>query len=150
MKTMKTKQAKMQIELDETVKLVDQLTHDLNEAREVMRVKQQRLDELTEQATTMARRLNAAEKLLSGLGREEERWTEDEKNLMIKVTNLTGDCLTTSSFLSYAGPFDYTFRKKMVYEHWRDDIVKRNIPCSERFRLEDLLTSDVEIAQWAS
>lgn len=34
---------------------------------------------------------------------------------MNKVTNLTGDCLSTSSFLSYAGPFDFTFRKKMVY-----------------------------------
>lgn len=49
---------------------------------------------------------------------------------MIKAHNLTGDCLTTSSFLSYAGPFDFTFRKKMVYDHWRDDIKKRNIPCS--------------------
>lgn len=78
----------------------------------------------------MARRLNAAEKLLNGLGREEERWTADEKTLRVKVHNLTGDCLTTSSFLSYAGPFDFTFRKKMVYQHWRDDIVKRNIPCS--------------------
>lgn len=33
MKAMKIKQAKMQVELDETVKLVDQLTRDLNEAR---------------------------------------------------------------------------------------------------------------------
>jgi uncharacterized protein (DUF342 family) len=39
--------------------------------------KQARLDELTEQANTMERKLNAAEKLLSGLGREEVRWTKD-------------------------------------------------------------------------
>lgn len=66
------------------------------------------------------------------------------------MTSLTGDCLTTSAFLSYAGPFDYTFRKKMIYEHWREDVIKRGIPYSEKFRIEDLLTSDVEIAQWAS
>lgn len=97
------------------MKLVDQLTLDLNTALEAKRAKQETLDYLSEQAATMERRLNAAEKLLTGLGREEERWTEDEKGLMIKVHNLTGDCLTTSAFLSYAGPFDFTFRKKMVY-----------------------------------
>jgi hypothetical protein len=38
----------------------------------------------------------------------------------------------------------------MVYEHWREDIIKRNTPFSEKFRIEDLLTSDLEVAQWAS
>ena len=54
----------------------------------------------------MERKLNAAEKLLSGLGREEVRWTKDEAELAQKIINLTGDCLTTSAFLCYSGPFD--------------------------------------------
>lgn len=92
----------------------------------------------------MQRRLNAAQKLISGLGREKERWTEDKEGLKIKVVKLIGDCLTCSSFLSYAGPFDFTFRKKMIFEHWRSDVTERAIPCADQFLVEDLLTSEVE------
>lgn len=102
------------------------------------------------QARTMERRLNAAEKLLSGLGREEIRWEKDKEDLAVKIVSLTGDCLTTSAFLSYTGPFNFDFRKRMVYEDWREDIKKRNIPMSPTFRIEELLTNDVEIAKWAS
>lgn len=73
----------------------------------------------------MARRLAAATKLITGLGREKTRWTNDRLRLIEMVVKLIGDCLTSSSFLSYAGPFDYTFRKKMVYEHWRKDVLDR-------------------------
>jgi dynein heavy chain len=52
-----------------------------------------------------------------------------------KIINLIGDCLTTSSFLSYAGPFNFEFRKRMIYEDWRNDIKNRNIPMSISFRL---------------
>lgn len=85
-------------------------------------IKKAILDDLTEEANIMQRRLNAAQKLISGLGREKERWTEDKEVLKIKVIKLIGDCLTSSSFLSYAGPFDFTFRKKMIFEHWRSDV----------------------------
>ena len=77
------------------------------------------LKELTDDANTMQRRLTAAKKLITGLNREKSRWTEDRKKLLELVIKLIGDCLSCSSFLSYAGPFDYTFRKKMIYEHWR-------------------------------
>jgi len=102
--------------------LVKTLTEQLNEANENSRKKKARLDELSYQAKTMERRLNAAEKLLSGLGREEIRWSKDEKDLTLKIINLTGDCLTTSAFLCYTGPFNFDFRKTMVYDDWRKDI----------------------------
>ena len=61
-----------------------------------------------------------------------------------------GDCLTCSSFLSYSGPFDFGFRNKMVYGMWIDKLNDHEIPNSENFRLEELLTTDVEISQWVS
>ena len=51
--------------------------------------------------------------------------------------------MTTSSFLSYAGPFNFDFRKRMVYEDWTNSVADRKIPKSINFRLEDLLTNDV-------
>jgi hypothetical protein len=50
----------------------------LAEANENKRKKQDRLNELETDARNMKRKLNAAEKLLSGLGREEIRWKKDE------------------------------------------------------------------------
>ena len=99
----------------------------------------------------MAKRLSAAQKLITGLGREKIRWTEDRISLLAKVDMLVGDCLICSSFLSYSGPFDFSFRKKMVYDCWRLDVLEKGIPATtEAFRIEDLLTSPVEISEWAS
>jgi dynein heavy chain len=87
----------------------------LNENRDI---KQKRLDDLTAEANIMIKKLNAATKLISGLGRENQRWTDDTIRLGEKQTKLLGDCLLSSSFLSYSGPFDFSFRYKMIYEHW--------------------------------
>lgn len=94
----------------------------------------------------MARRLNAAEKLISGLQRERDRWTEDSTRLEDLKIKLIGDCLVCSSFLSYVGPFDFGFRKKMVYDHWMGDVKLKELPFNEKFSLESLLSSDVEIS----
>lgn len=73
----------------------------------------------------MARRLAAAQKLISGLGREKIRWKSERERLLLNIDMLVGDLLVCSSFLSYSGPFDFFFRKKMVYEHWRLDVLER-------------------------
>lgn len=38
----------------------------------------------------------------------------------------------------------------MIYESWSEKLNELEIPSSEIFKLEELLTSDVEISQWAS
>ncbi len=58
--------------------------------------------------------------------------------------------MLAASFLSYSGPFDFGFRYKMIYEHWFSHVNEKLIPCSEEFRLERILTSDVEISGWNS
>ena len=63
---------------------------------------------------------------------------------------LAGDCLTASSFLSYCGPFNFVMRKKMLYDHWKKDLIEKEIPNSEDFNLSTFLSSDVEIARWNS
>ena len=66
------------------------------------------------------------------------------------MKNLVGDCLLTSSFLSYSGAFTFEFRKKLTYDTLYEDVKARNIPVSPSFRLENLLTTDVELGKWAS
>jgi dynein heavy chain len=63
---------------------------------------------------------------------------------------LVGDCLTGSAFLSYCGPFNSVLRQKMIFETWKPDIVEKELPSKEDFKLDTFLTSEVEISQWAS
>ena len=98
----------------------------------------------------MARKLNAASKLITGLGSEQKRWTlQNEENKVDKL-KLVGDCLTASSFLSYSGPFNFVLRKKMIFDHWKVDLIEKDLPNKENFSLSTFLSSDVEISRWAS
>nr|XP_038946048.1 dynein axonemal heavy chain 10 isoform X3 [Rattus norvegicus] len=105
---------------------------------------------LQEEAEIMERRLIAADKLISGLGSENVRWLNDLDELMHRRVKLLGDCLLCAAFLSYEGAFTWEFRDAMVNQEWRNDILDRDIPLSQPFRLENLLTDDVEISRWGS
>ncbi|GCC21332.1 hypothetical protein chiPu_0019801, partial [Chiloscyllium punctatum] len=111
-----------------------------------MRDKQQ----LQEEAEIMERRLVAADKLISGLGSENIRWTKDLEDLKTRRVRLLGDCLICAAFLSYEGAFSSEFRSDMVYHEWQNDVLRRQIPLSQPFRLENLLTDEVEISRWGS
>uniref|UniRef100_A0A8D0HBM0 Dynein axonemal heavy chain 10 n=1 Tax=Sphenodon punctatus TaxID=8508 RepID=A0A8D0HBM0_SPHPU len=106
--------------------------------------------QLQEEAEIMERRLIAADKLISGLGSENIRWTNDLEELKVRKVKLLGDCLLCSAFLSYEGAFSWDFRKEMIYEVWQGEILEREIPLSQPFRVESLLTDDVEISRWGS
>jgi len=41
-------------------------------------------------------------------------------------------------------------REKMIFNDWKPDLIKRQIPCKEEFKLETFLTNDVEVSRWAS
>ncbi|KAM3867513.1 dynein axonemal heavy chain 10 [Diretmus argenteus] len=105
---------------------------------------------LQEEAELMERRLIAADKLISGLGSENERWRVDLEELKQRRVRLLGDCLLCAAFLSYEGAFNWDFRNKMVYQVWEKDIGERGIPLSQPFRVENLLTDEVEVSRWGS
>jgi dynein heavy chain len=63
---------------------------------------------------------------------------------------LVGDCLTGSAFLSYCGPFNSQLRQKMIFEKWKQDLIEKELPNKEDFKLELFLTTEVEVAKWAS
>ncbi|KAH8871924.1 Dynein heavy chain 10, axonemal [Schistosoma japonicum] len=105
---------------------------------------------LQEETDIMERRLIAADKLISGLSSEEIRWLKDLEELKIKRVKLLGDCLISAAFLSYVGAFSSEFRTRMIYVDWQTWLQEKQIPLSEQFRLEDILTSDVEVSRWNS
>jgi dynein heavy chain len=115
-----------------------------------MQEKKDELDELERLSNEMTRKLNSASKLITGLGGEQVRWTKDMETFKEDKIKLVGDCLTGSAFLSYSGPFNFVLRKKMIFDHWKIDLVERDIPSNELLKLETFLTNEVEVSKWAS
>ncbi|KAM3960300.1 LOW QUALITY PROTEIN: dynein heavy chain at 89D [Aphomia sociella] len=109
-----------------------------------------RRQELQEETDIMMRRLVAADKLMSGLSSEQKRWTLDLAALYVEQSRLIGNCLLSASFLSYAGPFSFSFRQTMIYEDWMGDVLERGIPLTTPFTIEKNLTNEVEISGWNS
>lgn len=76
------------------------------------------------------------------------RWTQDLKELKQQRVCLLGDCLISAAFLSYEGAFSWDFRNEMLYQVWVKDVQERGIPLSQPFKVERLLTDEVEISRW--
>lgn len=63
--------------------------------------------ELKTNADLMEKRLDAASRLIAGLGSEHSRWSQELEDLAVARIKLLGDCLVASSFLRYYN-FIYT------------------------------------------
>ncbi|XP_050294970.1 dynein axonemal heavy chain 10 [Anthonomus grandis grandis] len=129
---------------------IAKLEADLDKLNQKYATAMKRRQELQEETDIMMRRLEAADKLISGLSSEKIRWNEDLKNLKIEKERLVGNCILCSGFLAYCGPFTFEFRRNMVYQDWCTDIQDRQVPMTLPFRLERNLTTDVEVSQWVS
>ncbi|XP_060518939.1 LOW QUALITY PROTEIN: dynein axonemal heavy chain 10 [Cylas formicarius] len=136
--------------LDKLYAEIAKLESDLDKLHSKYMEAMQRRQELQIETDLMMRRLEAADKLISGLKSEKIRWTEDLRVLDSNKEKLVGDCLLCAAFLAYCGPFTFEFRRQMVYENWLNDITARNVQISSPFKLETSLTNDVEVSLWTS
>lgn len=136
-------------ELEATNKKVAELT----ELIEILKVKYKdsraELKKLEEELETMQTNLENGEKLLTGLESEKIRWEEDKIDKSNKIKLLEAECLLNASFLSYFGPFDQEYRAKFD-AIFRKDLSDKGLFVPEDFRVEQLLTTDVEVSQWNS
>jgi dynein heavy chain len=143
---------KKEIAEDEQEKITQQLEElsaQITALAEDEKSKSAELKGLKDDAESMQRKLHAASQLIEGLGSERERWTEELKSLSTIKMRLDGDCLVTAAFVSYAGAFNMEFRQQMVYTDWLGEVTTSGIPRNPEFRLETLLTSDIEVAAWS-
>lgn len=92
-----------QRELTNIKEELENLNSELGRLRTLFGEKTTEQQELKEKADVMERRLAAASRLIAGLSSERQRWTDDLAELAKRKVRLLGDCLLTSSFLSYTG-----------------------------------------------
>lgn len=92
-----------QRDLTNTKSELEQLNTQLSLLRRQFEEKTAEQQDLKSKADLMERRLLAASRLIAGLGSERTRWGEEITELDSRKERLVGDCLLTSSFLSYTG-----------------------------------------------
>ena len=143
-------QAQAKKELNKIKKEVAELKEDLAKSKVKLQDAKTEQQQLKSQAEIMEKRLQAADKLISGLGSERIRWGRDLKLLKEERVQLLGDCLLCASFLSYCGAFSWEFRHELVYNVWQRDLASRKVPVRPNFKVEKILTNDVEVSKWAS
>ena len=101
----------------------------------------QRRSELTEA------RLVRAEKLVSGLSSEQVRWKSTAEILEEDMTNLVGNMILSSGYISYLGPFTLKYRIEIL-DKWITYLQDLNIKCATDFAMEKILADPVEIREW--
>ena len=49
-----------------------------------------------------------------------------------------------AAFVSYAGPFNMSFRQRLVHEKWYPDLCERNIPITQGIMPLDILSNQMK------
>lgn len=93
-------------------------------------------------------KLTRAEQLVTGLSGERDRWEKSIKQYEDSIRYLPGDCLLASGFLSYAGPFNSTYRQNLMERVWLNQIKTLEIPFTPEFKFEEFLGNPSIIRDW--
>ena len=118
--------------------------HALKEKYDVSVAEKNRLKAEAEQMQLL---LDRADKLVSGLAGENERWQTSIKEFEGNLHRCIGDSLVAAAFLSYAGPFDTRYRTTLV-SGWQATVKQRQIPFSESFMFFEFCSKPSEIREW--
>ncbi|CAK9798694.1 Dynein axonemal heavy chain 7 [Anthophora quadrimaculata] len=156
-KVVAPKKAKLdaaQKDFENTVKFLKERREMLAELTERLRILNENLEvtlakkiELETEATNCRNKLIRAEKLISGLGGEKNRWLTAAANLKESYDALPGDILISCGMIAYLGPFTTSYRDESLGK-WKTYVTKLKIPCSDRYNFVDVLGTEVKINSW--
>jgi len=103
---------------------------------------------LEDDAAATQKKMDSANALITALGGEETRWTQQSQEFANEIQRLTGDCAIASAFVSYLGPFNKEFRELLLTRDFYQDCIKRSIPTTENLQVAKFLVDDSEVGEW--
>lgn len=127
----------------EIVAKVDALKADLNAA-------EAKKEAVVAQATALQQSLDLANRLVNGLADENVRWQKNVITFQEEKLTMIGNTLISAAFVSYIGPFSFTFRNDLWKDTWLPDIVDLKIPFSDGIDPLNILSTPSQQALWAS
>ncbi|XP_055958183.1 dynein axonemal heavy chain 3 [Patella vulgata] len=133
--------------LHQTQAELKQVTDKLQTLNDHLAQKQTEKTNLEENIELTKIKIERAEKLISGLGGEKVRWTQNVETLTETYMNIVGDVLLSASVVAYLGPFILDYRQTAIKE-WYSMCKDKGIPVSEIFSLNRTLGDPVQIRDW--
>ncbi|XP_013098623.2 dynein axonemal heavy chain 2 [Stomoxys calcitrans] len=128
-------------------KKLEELNARLAELYRQLNEKTQLLNELRLKEEKLRKQLERAIILVESLSGERERWIETVASLDKQFEKLPGDCLISTAFMSYLGPFDTKYRE-ILLEKWALLIKEKAIPATEELKITAFLADAVTIREW--
>ena len=107
----------------------------------------QKEKDLNKEITDCKKKLERAEKLISGLEGEKVRWIETVKVLGKRKDLLVGDCLIAAGMVSYSGSFTMDFREELE-KMWNTHVERLKIVHTPNIKMSQVLGDDVTIRIW--
>jgi len=101
-----------------------------------------------DQANQTKDKMDAANKLISGLAGEKIRWTAQSKEFATVMRKLVGDVSRTCAFVSYCGPFNSQFRDLLLEKYFKDDAADRGLPLTDDLKAIEFLVDEATIGKW--
>ena len=138
--------AKAQAQLKQAEQTLAEIQEKLNQLKIQYDESNETKNRLRKEAEDTERKLDRAEKLVSGLMGERERWKLSIKQYE-SIKNLVGDCLVAAAFLTYAGPFPSNYRTDMVSK-WLVRVKELNVPHTAAFSFESFLSVPTVVREW--
>lgn len=136
-----------QEQLAEAQRALLELEKKLQKLRDDFLEKTNMKEALRLKAENLRLKLERAHMLVDGLAGERLRWIETVKRLDEEFRCLPGDCLISTAFISYLGPFVTNYREKLVTA-WKNEITAREIPASSEFLIWNFLADPTTVREW--
>ena len=83
--------------------------------------------------------MDQANRLINSLEDNKNRWIENAKEFESTKKKLVGNVAKACAFVSYCGPFNSDYRKKLTQEYFQNDLMERGIPAAEELNLSEFL-----------
>jgi dynein heavy chain len=102
---------------------------------------------LRDEAENLERKLDRAGKLVNGLAGEYTRWQASIGEYNSALVKVTGDALVAAAFLSYAGPFETSYRITLMSQ-WSASVNAYKLPISPGFSFVAFLGKPTDVRDW--
>ncbi|CAK9808028.1 Dynein axonemal heavy chain 2 [Anthophora quadrimaculata] len=133
--------------LKEAMQQLEKLQEKLIKLQEMYDAKMKEKEELIKLAELLKLKLERAAMLVDGLSGERIRWENTVALLATFFDLLPGDCLISTAFVSYLGPFVSAYREDLI-SIWMKEVEEKEIPMSPDLDVKEFLADPAIIRDW--
>ncbi|KAK2576900.1 hypothetical protein KPH14_005525 [Odynerus spinipes] len=136
-----------ELALEESTAQLQKIQEELEKLQEMYDVKMKEKEDLINMAESLKVKLDRAAMLVEGLSGERIRWLKTVESLGECFDWLPGDCLISTAFVSYLGPFVSNYREEL-FAIWTKEVSEKEIPMSPGLDVKEFLVDPTTIREW--